>query len=169
MPTMTLTCDLCGKVYQSRQCGKYNHFCSIECRRKGAYLMSANITEADRKRRSEQIIRVNKTINNLPEKIEKRRKVLDGRPPVKQSPMTPETREHHRQVRLDETSTGYRKYYGRHEHRVVAEQMLGRPLQPGEIVHHIDGNKRNNDPSNLQVMTQSEHIKLHLKAGGGRL
>jgi hypothetical protein len=36
-------------------------------------------------------------------------------------------------------------------------------------VHHIDGNKRNNDPSNLQVMTQSEHIKLHLREGGGRL
>ena len=164
MPKMTLTCDLCGKVYQSYQCGKRNHFCSIECRRKGAHLMSENITEADRKRRSEQIIRVNKTINNRPEKIEKRRKILTNR-----SPGIPETREHHRQVRLDESSTGYRKYYGRHEHRVVAEQMLGRPLKPGEIVHHIDGNKRNNDPSNLQVMTQSEHIKLHLWAGGGRL
>lgn len=183
MAKMTLTCDLCGKVYQSYQCGKYNHFCSIECRRKGAHLMSENITEVDRKRRSDQIIRVNKTINNLPEKIESRRKSLIGRPPVKRakvsSPrkltprppveMTPEQREHHRQVRLDESSTGYRKYYGRHEHRVVAEQMLGRPLKPGEIVHHIDGNKRNNDPSNLRVMTQSEHIKLHLAAGGGRL
>jgi hypothetical protein len=30
-------------------------------------------------------------------------------------------------------------------------------------VHHIDGNKKNNAPKNLQVMTQSEHIKLHIK------
>jgi hypothetical protein len=55
----------------------------------------------------------------------------------------------------------YRKLHGRHEHRVVAEQMLGRPLKRNEIVHHIDGNKHNNDPSNLQVMTQSEHMKAH--------
>jgi hypothetical protein len=57
--------------------------------------------------------------------------------------------------------TTYRKVHGRHEHRVVAEQMLGRPLKRNEIVHHIDGNKHNNDPSNLQVMTQSEHVRMH--------
>lgn len=67
-----------------------------------------------------------------------------------------------RAARLDETSTGYRKLYGRHEHRVVAEEMLGRPLAKGEVVHHKDGNKRNNDPKNLEVMTQSEHARLHI-------
>lgn len=55
----------------------------------------------------------------------------------------------------------YLKFHKRHEHRVVAEQMLGRPLQRGEIVHHIDGNKHNNAPENLQVMSQSDHMKLH--------
>jgi hypothetical protein len=47
------------------------------------------------------------------------------------------------------------------EHILVAEQMLGRSLHPGEVVHHKDGVKTNNVPSNLQVMTQSEHMKLH--------
>jgi hypothetical protein len=55
----------------------------------------------------------------------------------------------------------YKKLHHRHEHRVVAEKMLGRSLRRGEIVHHIDGNKHNNNPANLRVMTQSEHIRKH--------
>jgi hypothetical protein len=50
---------------------------------------------------------------------------------------------------------------GRHEHRVVAEQKLGRKLITGEIVHHIDGDKLNNDPSNLEVLTAAEHMRRH--------
>lgn len=46
-------------------------------------------------------------------------------------------------------------------HRIIAEQKLGRALSKGEVVHHIDGNSRNNHPDNLQVMSQSEHVKLH--------
>lgn len=55
----------------------------------------------------------------------------------------------------------YRKRGGRHEHRTVAEEMLGRPLAAGEIVHHKDGDRYNNAPSNLEVMTQREHALRH--------
>lgn len=74
-----------------------------------------------------------------------------------------ENRHRNREVQVDKSNNGrtYRKFYGRHEHRVVAERMLGRPLAPGEIVHHKDGDKRNNDPLNLEVMTQREHMRAH--------
>lgn len=55
----------------------------------------------------------------------------------------------------------YRKFYGRHAHRVAAEQKLGRPLRRGEVVHHLDGNKHNNAPENLEILTQSEHVRRH--------
>jgi hypothetical protein len=57
--------------------------------------------------------------------------------------------------------TTYRKLNGRHAHRVIAEQMLGRPLKSWEVVHHIDENRHNNDPSNLQVMHWYDHILHH--------
>jgi hypothetical protein len=48
-----------------------------------------------------------------------------------------------------------------YRYRWVMEQHLGRELSPDEVIHHIDGDKTNDDLSNLQLMTQSEHAKLH--------
>lgn len=46
-------------------------------------------------------------------------------------------------------------------HRGLAEIKIGRKLQPGEEVHHIDGNHENNDMENLKVLSASEHAKIH--------
>lgn len=49
-----------------------------------------------------------------------------------------------------------------HRHHIfVAEKILGRKLSKKEVVHHIDNNSINNDPSNLVVVTNSEHKMLH--------
>ncbi len=47
------------------------------------------------------------------------------------------------------------------EHMVVVEKKIGRYLKREEVVHHIDGNKANNDIGNLRLMTNSEHMKYH--------
>ena len=48
-------------------------------------------------------------------------------------------------------------------HRMIMEKHLNRPLSSDEVVHHIDGNKQNNDISNLKLMTRAEHMNHHRK------
>ncbi len=48
----------------------------------------------------------------------------------------------------------------RYIHRIVMEKHLGRPLLSEEHIHHIDGNPKNNDINNLQIMSNSEHRRL---------
>lgn len=64
-----------------------------------------------------------------------------------------------------------RKYYNKRKdkrtgkrmlaHRLIAAQMLGRPLLPGEVVHHRDGDTKNNAPENLLILpSQAMHAHL---------
>lgn len=49
-----------------------------------------------------------------------------------------------------------------YEHILIAEQKLGRYLKDNEVVHHIDRNKKNNNPDNLMVFaTASDHSAYH--------
>lgn len=59
----------------------------------------------------------------------------------------------------DENGGKYRKGSYVIEHRKVMENHIGRELLFSEIVHHIDGNRKNNDIENLKLMTRKEHVK----------
>ena len=48
-------------------------------------------------------------------------------------------------------------------HKRVAEKKMGGPVKKGYEVHHRDGNKTNNRPSNLTVVKKSTHRNLHSK------
>ncbi|HEY1956727.1 MAG TPA: HNH endonuclease [Polyangiaceae bacterium] len=57
-----------------------------------------------------------------------------------------------------------------YEHRLVAERKLGRRLRPGEVVHHVDGNKANNAPVNIEVCASTaEHLVRHRQRADLRL
>jgi len=51
------------------------------------------------------------------------------------------------------------------EHRSVMQKVLGRKLRRNEDVHHKNEHTSDNRPENLEVMTKSQHAKLHNPRG----
>ena len=69
----------------------------------------------------------------------------------------------YRFFKMDKLSLGKKRFFVA-EHRLVMENALGRFLNGNESIHHIDGNKLNNDINNLMLFpTNKEHISFHTK------
>jgi superfamily II DNA or RNA helicase len=61
-----------------------------------------------------------------------------------------------RGIEHDRASTG-----GVYEHVVIAEALLGRALRADEEVHHINQDRADNRPTNLEVLHRSDHRRQH--------
>ena len=60
-----------------------------------------------------------------------------------------------------------KKYRGRYvlEHHLVWWKEKGEVLKPGEVIHHINGKKRDNRFSNLEKMASERHSRMHKSTG----
>lgn len=65
-------------------------------------------------------------------------------------------------------------YQGKLLHRLIYEEHYG-SIPNGFCIHHLDNDKNNNHPSNLILMSKSNHHKLHFNMvnnprwGNGRI
>lgn len=140
---LTLICETCGKIFTKYKCflkpGTKHVFCSRECAK--VHL-------------SKRMSEMNRLLNPT------RMQNIENRLAVRNGQLKHNTGNEH----------SYSKILGQHVHRFLAEEIiLGRPLRKGEIVHHKDGNPRNNSLDNLEVLSsQAEHAKEHFNYKTGR-
>ena len=61
------------------------------------------------------------------------------------------------------SKTIYNEFGQRINYRKICQEYYGYTDEEmtGMDVHHIDGNRQNNDPANLQLLTPEEHAAIH--------
>ena len=171
---MKVKCDYCGKQFNKRASAvREKNYCCKEHRHKAKYLVLKCDTcgifferlrvsynggkcfcskECAKEFTSERMSKYNKEHNHDAMTPQRRESISVSKK------LSPEKR------------ASYERHHGRHKHRIVMEEILGRPLLSTEIVHHKDGNKQNNEPDNLYLFSsKAEHSRYHKLKSLGRI
>lgn len=157
MAIYEVQCEQCGAAFQGVRARTQNppRYCSIECR--------------SRARGPAQVLHRFRCVH-CGQRAEK------WRPPGDQPkycspecyradkvgrtyPRSPGSRRRGR-VKVGTTSDG-RAIYMQHSHWVWNREHPDDPVREGELIHHLDGNPANDDPSNLVKMNFADHSREH--------
>lgn len=138
MTKILIPCDECGKIFQkARGRLKKLNFCCRVC------------LDAFNSKKFHNFNEYENPMNAKGRTIEQRFEMRKRRKNAKD--------------RVGKECQTYNKQFGESEHRRIMRLKLGRDLRDDEVVHHIDGNPLNNKPSNLEVMSRSEHTRMHMR------